>query len=263
MSIQAVRMGLIFIIPHLFLVFIPSTFSWTNLLILFVSYYLSIFGLSIGYHRYLCHKGFTCGPILKFILLSLGAFGFQGSPLIWRAVHTVHHLHTDTDKDPHSPVRGFWFSYYLWLMDEKNIPDPKEHAKDYLGDRMVMFMDKYYAVWVLASLLIPYLLFGWEGLIWGGFLRMVFVRHMTSIVSSVGHMGKVSRNTKEKHQGVNSFLLALLLSGDGWHQNHHDDEDRVRHGIKWWQIDVTWYVVCLLEKLGLVWNIKGKTPRQP
>lgn len=251
---QKIRMTLAWGLPILLsVIFVPLTFSWTNLCIFVAAYAISCFGVTCGMHRYLTHRSFECGPILKIVLLLLGCSAFSGSPLTWVSVHSIHHLYTDTEKDPHSPKNGIWNAYIGWTFKETSFPDPKLHTPREFNDPIIQTVSKYYVAVVLASLVIPYVLFGFDGFIWGGVLRIVGTMNIIGLFNVMGHMEDVDGDAAS-----DSPLLALLTLGEGWHQQHHlGDPTVARHGQKWWQLDINWLIICLLQRLGLVWNVRS------
>jgi stearoyl-CoA desaturase (Delta-9 desaturase) len=228
------------------------TFSWSNVLLLIVTYSISMMAGGLGFHRYL-HGSFKCGPIFRAIMLSLGTTVTGRSPIVWAATHAVHHKYVDTEKDPHSPVRGKMYAFVLWLFDESNVVDPKKVMPHLLKDPVCVWVEKLRWLIVAVALLVPYLIFGFGGLIWGGFLRMLLSGIVISCVNVWGHNDDVPHG---EDRGSNNLILALLTFGEGWHKEHHrGDSSCAKYGRKWYQIDMNWYAILLFEKLGLVSNV--------
>jgi stearoyl-CoA desaturase (delta-9 desaturase) len=243
-------------------------------------YVLTGLGITAGYHRLFTHRAFATTRVVQFILAALGAMAFQGPLLHWVAMHRRHHQHSDTPDDPHSPhhrgagfiglLRGAWHAHLGWVFR----PDPPglaRYVKDFRRDRPVRVASALFPVWAAAGLLIPAVLGGvltgtWMGalfgLLWGGLARMCLVHHVTWSVNSLCHLwGR--RPFAVGDQSRNNFLLGVLALGEGWHNNHHAFPTSARHGLRWWQPDLSYYVIRLLAFLGLAWDVRlpGKQTR--
>jgi stearoyl-CoA desaturase (Delta-9 desaturase) len=222
---------------------------------LFVGFYVATgLGVSIGLHRMLSHGSFECGPVVKGTWLVLGTMAGQGRCIEWAAHHRKHHAFSDRPGDPHSPLDGFVHAYFGWIL--RGSPAERErYCKRLLEDPLVSFVDRTTAVWVLLGLAIPYAIAGWEGLLWGGFVRMAFFSQVAYSVNSIGHSFG-SRPFETKDESRNNWFLAILGFGDGWHNNHHAFPSMAFHGMRWRQIDPSGLVIRALAALGLVWNVK-------
>ena len=228
------------------------TFSWFNFWLFVASYSITMMAGGIGFHRYL-HGSFKCGPVFRTILLSLGTTLTVSTPISWAATHAAHHKYCDTDKDPHTPLKGKLYAFLLWMFDENNLADPKVHARRALNDPVCVWVSKLRWPIVLTGLFIPYALFGFDGLIWGGFLRMFVGGAVVAAVNIWGHNEDVPYG---EDRGSDNWLLAVLTFGEGWHKEHHrGDSACARYGLKWYQIDLNWYAILLFERLGLVSNV--------
>ncbi|MGI9518688.1 MAG: acyl-CoA desaturase [Pirellulaceae bacterium] len=257
------------------LAFLPYFFSWWGVLWLFVGNFLfTSLGIGAGYHRLLTHRGFKCPKWFEYTLTTLGVCSFQDSPGRWVLVHRVHHQHSDHQPDPHTPrVSAFW-SHMGWLFI-----DNRELSKASAYDRYVrdLMKDKYYLWlqraqrWIMVYFihaviitalggLVGYLATGTlagtlqvsaQWLLWGVILRTVYTWHVTWAINSAAHIWGY-RNYETREDSRNNWLFALLTSGEGWHNNHHADPRSARHGHRWWEIDLTWYTLRFLEKLGIV-----------
>ena len=238
----------------------PLVFTWKGLLLFLVlSWLTGGLGVCLGYHRLLAHVSFQTYPIVRRILALLGALAGQGPPLTWIGVHRKHHQYTDIAGDPHSPREGAWWSHVLWLFPRPREPQWTKmihrYSKDLGTDRFMQLLDKTYLVWHLvvgASLLAA----GWLGwdlyiglsfLVYGMFLRLVWVMHITWAVNSASHMWGY-RNYETPDDSRNLWWVGLLAYGEGWHNNHHAFSNCARHGHRWWEIDLTYVAICLLEK---------------
>jgi sn-1 stearoyl-lipid 9-desaturase len=249
---------------HVGVLLVPFTFSWSGLLVCLSLYLLTGLGITMGYHRLLTHRSFQTPRIVEYFLTALGSLAGQGSPLQWVATHRAHHAHSDDDGDPHSPVHGIWWAHFLWLMRYEPSYDDKEQrdrlVKDLIHDPVHRFLDRF-------QLLLPFILSGilylvgewWlgEGLSWlvyGMFLRTCLVLHMTWLVNSATHKwGYRSHATKD--QSTNLWWVALLTFGEGWHNNHHAYQRSAKHGLRWWEIDMTYWCIRLASFVKLARNI--------
>jgi len=228
--------------------------GWRELA-LFVGLYVATgLGVSIGFHRMLTHRSFESGPGVKATFLVLGSMASQGGCIDWAAYHLKHHAHSDREGDPHSPLHGFVHAYFGWIL--RGPPAERErYCKRLLEDRLVVFIDKTSAVWVVLGLAIPYLVAGWNGLLWGGLVRIAFLSQLAFSVNSFGHaFGSRAFDTKDESR--NNWVLAVLGFGDGWHNNHHAFPSMAYHGMTRRQFDPSALVIRLLAALGLVWNVK-------
>jgi len=239
---------------------------WSDLLLLVVMYTVVAFGVTVGYHRMLTHRSFVPHPAVKVILLVLGSMALEGDALQWTATHTKHHALADREGDPHSPLKGFVHAHLGWIFAETDA-DPRRYCKHLLQDRLVLFVSRTHLLWVVLALAIPFtlggLLAGWvgalTGLLWGGLVRQFLTHHVTWSVNSVCHMfGKRAFATNDRSR--NEWVVGLLAFGEGWHNNHHAFPRSAFHGLRWWQIDVSGYLIWTLERLGLAHEVYRVTP---
>jgi fatty-acid desaturase len=260
------------------LAFLPWFFSWTGVILFAVSIVLfGTLGINIGYHRLLTHRGFECPKWLEYTLAILGLCSLQDGPAGWVAVHRRHHEHADEPPDPHSPIISFLWSHVGWLLvktpELDRLGSYARYAKDLLRERFyraLEFRPLGFAI-VLASWLLFFgggflaeramggsyeqaLQFGSSLLVWGVFVRTVYVWHVTWSVNSAAHSWGY-RNYATGDGSRNNWFVALVSNGEGWHNNHHADQRSARHGHNWYEIDVSFWLLLLLRRLGLVWNI--------
>ena len=248
-------------------------FSWTQLGILIVMYVLTALGITVGFHRLFTHRSFETNRVVQFVLAALGSMAIQGSLMKWVAQHRLHHQHSDTPSDPHSPhnhgggvwgvIRGFWHAHIGWAFK----PDAvglDHYAKDIGKNPVLRVSSAMFPVWVVLGLLIPTVLGGvltlsWSGallgLIWGGLVRVFLVHHVTWSVNSICHLWGHRKHAAGDHSR-NNVLFGILAMGEGWHNNHHAYPTSARHGLAWWQIDVSWYVIRAMAMVGLAWKVK-------
>jgi|SRR5579884_463133 len=250
-------------------------FHWSDLAIMAAMYVVCAFGTTIGFHRYFTHKGFEARPAVKATLAILGCMTMQGPLTQWVTDHRKHHALSDQPGDPHSPhagyddsawgaVKGFVHAHVGWMFTSLGMEQGREYGRDLYEDRMVRTIDRLYLLWVLATLGIPFGLGyalggnwqrGVEAMLWGGLVRIFLYQHATFSVNSICHMfGRQAYRSRDEAR--NNWLVALLVFGEGWHNNHHAFPASARHGLDRFQIDVSWWVIRALEKLRLVWNVK-------
>ena len=244
---------------HIGACFAPFTFSWPMFWLFFGTYFVTgCLGITLAYHRMLAHKSFTCPKPIEYLLAYCGALAVQGDPIEWASTHRYHHMHCETPLDPHSTYEGFWWSHVGWLLDDKatqaRVAD-RSNAADMLKQPFYTFLEKTYAWHIVAMFVALFAFGGLPALVWGGCLRVVWVYHITWFVNSATHTwGKQSYLTGD--QSRNNWWVGILAWGEGWHNNHHAFEFSARHGLEWWQFDMTWIVIKFLSLFGLAKNIK-------
>ncbi len=232
--------------------------NWSDLALLLVMYVLVALGVTIGFHRMLTHRSFQPHPIVKFIFLVLGSMALEGPAIEWAATHTKHHAQADREGDPHSPVEGFFHAHLGWLFKDR-MADPNVYCRHLLKDPLVMFVSRTFLLWVALSLIIPFAIGGWTGLLWAGLVRIFLTHHVTWSVNSVCHtFGK--REFETNDQSRNEWIVGLLAMGEGWHNNHHAFPRSAFHGLHWWQFDLSGYIIWTLERVGLVRDVYRISP---
>jgi stearoyl-CoA desaturase (delta-9 desaturase) len=255
------RYTILFFAMHLLAVYaIAFHFAWQGVALAVGSYYLRMFALSAGFHRYFSHRSYKTSRAFAFFLAFLGECSLQKGVLWWASHHRHHHRHSDRPEDVHSPMhKGFFWSHMGWILCEK-YKDPKpELIRDFMDHRELVWLNA--NTWLPANLYIGTLvaLFGLDGFLWGFAVATVFLWHGTFTINSLVHVwGTRPYDTGDNSR--NNVLGAILTLGDGWHNNHHHYPVSVRHGFRWWQIDPTYFVLCLFERLGIVWDLKRPLP---
>lgn len=216
-------------------------------------------GLTVGYHRMLTHRSFEAHPAVRFALLALGTTAGLADPIRWAAIHVKHHTRSDAAGDPHSPLDGFFHAHLGWIYHGLDA-HPEIYTPHLVNDDMVRFFEKTFWHWALGvGFLLPLLLGGWTGLLWGGPVRWTLSVHLAWSINSICHtFGRRPYETGDR--STNQWLLALLALGEGWHNNHHAFPRSAFHGLRWWQIDLSGYVIVALEGLGLVWRVHRVSP---
>lgn len=232
--------------------------GWTELSLFFVLYLATGVGITIGYHRMLTHRSFESSNVIRFIFLMLGSMAMQGKAIDWAANHLKHHAHADEEGDPHSPLEGLFHAHVGWLFTAPPA-DRERYAKKLMQDRLIVFFDQTFLLWVVVGLVIPFMIAGWHGLLWGGLVRIAVVNHVTWAVNSVCHRFG-DRPFAIKDESRNNLLIGLLAFGEGWHHNHHAFPAMAYHGMNWRQFDLSAMILRLLAKVKLIWNVKMPSP---
>jgi stearoyl-CoA desaturase (delta-9 desaturase) len=249
-------------------------FSWVHLGLLLGMYLVTALGITVGYHRLFTHRSFETSAVVRFVLAVLGSMAVQGSLRKWVALHRRHHQHSDEPGDPHSPhlhgrgipglLRGLWHAHLGWVF-KADPPDLDRYVKDLRQSPLLCVASALFPLWVVLGLLLPALLGGlitlsWGGvllgLVWGGLARIFLVHHVTWSVNSVCHLWGEQPFQVGADQSRNNFLFGVLALGEGWHNNHHAFPTSARHGLRWWQIDVSWWLIRALAWLRLAWKVK-------
>jgi stearoyl-CoA desaturase (delta-9 desaturase) len=228
--------------------------TWRDLALLFGMYVPISLGVTAGFHRMLTHRSFRAHPAVRALILVFGSMAVEGPAIQWAANHLKHHALADREGDPHSPVDGLVHSHLGWLFDYDRA-DPNVYCRALMRDRVVVFVDRTFPLWVVLSLLIPLAIGGWTGLLWGGLVRMFFVHHITWSVNSVCHtFGRRAFATADRSR--NQWMVGLLGMGEGWHNNHHAFPRSAVHGLDRWQLDVSAWVIGGFERLGLATDVQ-------
>ncbi len=253
----------------------PLCFTWKGiLLMLLLGWVTGGLGICLGYHRLLTHRSFATFRPVRRLLAVLGALAGEGPPVTWVANHRKHHQFSDREGDPHSPNDGAWWSHMLWLF-----PRPRDaswsamldrYAPDMRKDPFMRLLDRTFVLWHFA-LGFALLAVGWWGwdlytgislVVYGMFVRLVYVLHVTWLVNSASHMWGY-RNYETTDNSRNLWWVGILAYGEGWHNNHHAFQRSARHGHRWWEIDATFAVIRLMEITGLAWSVVREVPRRP
>jgi len=235
----------------------PAFFSWKAVGVAVVLYCITeCWGITLGYHRLLSHRSFQLPKWLEYFFIFCGTLACQAGPIHWIGLHRIHHKYSDQPQDPHDSNKGFWWSHMGWMF--YNIPaneDIPRYTKDISGDRVYQFFQNYFVlIQVVLGLLLCWL-GGWSFVIWGIFVRLVVGFHCTWFVNSATHKFGY-RSHESNDESRNCWWVALLTFGEGWHNNHHAFQYSARHGLKWWEIDITWMTIRFLEILGLAKDVK-------
>jgi stearoyl-CoA desaturase (Delta-9 desaturase) len=256
-----IRSSIPFFLLHLLplLAFVTGV-TTTALVLLAVTFFGRMFFITAGYHRYFAHRSYKLGRFTQFVMAFGGGTACQKGALWWAGHHRRHHQFSDTERDIHSPRKGFWWSHVGWILCDKYSVTDSDAIKDFARYPELRFLDRHdwIPMWTLG--VTCYLVGGWSGLIIGFFLSNVLLWHSTFTVNSVAHVfGRRRYDTPDTSR--NSLLVALLTGGEGWHNNHHHYQSAARQGFFWWEIDVTYYALRLLRVVGIVRDLREPPPR--
>lgn len=253
--------------------------DWRFLLLTAAMYLVTGLGITIGFHRYFTHKSFETSRPIKLLLGICGCMAMQGSILEWAAIHRRHHQYSDDPEDPHSPhthgdtflqvLRGLWHSHAGWITRTKPAGLGR-YVRDLNRDPISNNVSRLFALWVALGLLIPAAIGGlitmsWYGVLlgflWGGLVRIFLVHHVTWSVNSVCHVWG-ARPYECHDQSRNNPIFGVLALGEGWHNNHHAFPTSARHGLAWWQFDLSYAIIRAMSLLGLVWDVRLPSPER-
>jgi len=254
---------------------------WSDLVVFAIMYVITGLGVTVGFHRLFTHRSFKAGNGVRATFAILGPMAIEGPLISWVADHRKHHAFSDKPGDPHSPhvdhghglrgaLRGLLHAHVGWLFIHTQRGRHERYAPDLRKDPTIRWVNKYFFAWALSGLLLPFLL-GWiiggslhtalTGLLWGGFVRMLVIHHVTYSINSLCHFfGRRAYETKDESR--NLFWLALPSFGESWHNNHHAFPTSAEHGLRRWQIDTSAMVIRALEKLGLAWDVVRISPER-
>ena len=243
--------------------------SWTAVWVAAFLYVVRMFAITGIYHRYFCHRAYQTSRPVQFLFGLIGLTAVQRGPLWWAAVHRHHHAHSDEPVDAHSPVtKGFLWSHVGWLTSSRNFPTDYRMVRDLQKFPELVFLNRFD---LIGPLLLLVILAGlgsalqayapglgtnaWQLIVWGFFISTTVLFHATCAINSFAHtLG--SKRFPTRDESRNSLVLAILTLGEGWHNNHHRFPACARQGFYWWEIDISYYIIRLMEALGLVWDIR-------
>ena len=253
-----------------------------DLAILALMYALTAVGVTVGFHRLLTRRAFCTRAWLRYTLAVLGSMSLQGPVIDWVADHRKHHTFSDEEGDPHSPhagagagfrgmVRGLWHAHTGWLFETHGQASSKRFARDLLEDPKMRAINRSFPLIALSSLLLPFLLglalgggallAGMSALLWGGLVRIFIVHHITWSINSICHFFGRRRFDTDDHS-TNVFWLALPSLGEAWHHNHHAFPQSACHGLRWYEVDPSGWLILALARVGLAWDVVRVTPER-
>jgi stearoyl-CoA desaturase (Delta-9 desaturase) len=248
-----------------FFVGVSSIALWTALAL----YALRMFAITAFYHRYFSHRAFRTSRVVQFLFGVIGASSVQRGPLWWASHHRHHHRHADTPEDPHSPgQRGFFHSHVGWFLTRGGFHADRERVRDLARFPELRLLDRFDVLVPIALATALFLWGGWlerehpalgttaaQMLVWGFFVSTVVLFHATVTINSLAH-GWGRRRYDTRDDSRNNWLLALITFGEGWHNNHHQFPGSARQGHRWWELDLSWYVLCVMSWLHIVRDLK-------
>jgi stearoyl-CoA desaturase (delta-9 desaturase) len=229
--------------------------SWFAIEIMLASYVVRMWAITAGYHRYFSHRSFKTSRVFAFIMGAIGTVGLQRGPLWWAAQHRKHHRFSDTKDDHHSiHQHGLWWAYGGWAFGVQNLADDYELVRDFARYPELRWLNKYHFFFPALVAALVWIVFGTTAFVWGVLVTTVLQWNAIFAGNIYCHLfGRRRFETKEF--STNSLIFGLLLLGEGWHNNHHYSPRTARQGFTWWEVDFTYYVLKLLEQLGLVWDL--------
>jgi stearoyl-CoA desaturase (delta-9 desaturase) len=238
-----------------------------------VFYAIQMFGITIGFHRYLAHRSFKTSRWFEAVLMITGSMALEGPVLFWVSTHRRHHRFSDEEGDPHSPnlggaglsgkLKGLWYAHIPWMFSDEE-SRPTVFAPDVIRDRRLYYYNRTYPIWALGSLLLPALLgfaiggspaAAFSGFIFGGLARVFLANQAAWCVGSISHMIG-SRPFVTKDGSANNWPVAIFTFGEGLQNNHHAFPGAYRHAMRWWEPDLSGWVIAALAKAGIVWDLK-------
>jgi stearoyl-CoA desaturase (Delta-9 desaturase) len=251
-------------IPFFIVHFIPLALLFTGVsrtaVVLFVfTFALRTFFVTAGYHRYFAHRAYRMGRVPQFIFAAGGLTTAQKDPLWWASIHRAHHRHSDTDLDPHSPHKGFWWSHVGWILSSAHKKADLSNVEDLARYPELRFMNRHDWIGPWALGVMCFLVGGWSGLLFGFFLSTILLWHATFSVNSVTHLvGRRRYATDDTSR--NLWPVALLTFGEGWHNNHHHCPNSARQGFRWWELDISFALLRVLSWLHVVRDLRQPSP---
>lgn len=244
-------------------------------ILLFVAFYIwHALGVTVGYHRLISHRSFSCPKLVEYFWVLAGYLSFEGSPIWWATIHRAHHRYVDTPLDPHAPKYGMHNAHFGWLMKTgyASHVDPHAHSKDLLKDPLYLFLEqsgdwhRSHAIAFASCLIFRLLLlvtFGWIPAL-ASLLAGIAVLQIPLMLNVVCHIPKLGyKNFATNDDSVNVWWVGILAMGEGWHNNHHALPGSARSGLRWFEVDASWLVISLMRRLGLVGRINDMSLSAP
>jgi stearoyl-CoA desaturase (Delta-9 desaturase) len=238
--------------------------GWSMVAASFILLYLTGLSITAGYHRLYAHRSYKTNKFIEAIILFFGTMAIQGSALRWGFDHRLHHANVDTDDDPYSIQKGFWYAHCLWILEKPRKIDPKV-VPDLMKNPLVQFQHKYYKYLMVLTNVIATVFVGWLlNDYWGAFfyacwIRIFALHHFTWFINSLAHTWGDKPFCQEQ-SAVNNYVIALLTFGEGYHNFHHTFANDYRNGIRWYHFDPTKWLIWTLNKLGFAHSLKQMDP---
>lgn len=252
--------GVFLVIAHIAAVVAIFFWSWPAIICAVILYWVAgSLGIGMGYHRLITHRGYKVPKPIEYFLALCATMALEGGPIQWTTTHRIHHAHTDQQGDPHTPRDGRWWSHIGWIIfgtaqdyDEATL---NHYAPDLMSQPFYVWVNRFYWVPLIVVGIGLWIFGGFGVMLWGVFLRLIIGLHATWLVNSATHLwGRRRFETGEDSR--NSWWVAILTFGEGWHNNHHAHPTSARHGLKWYEIDFNWWGIRVLQFIGLARAIK-------
>jgi len=248
-------------------------FQWVDLGLLLGMYAATMLAITVGFHRLFTHGAFETNRLTQLLFAVVGSMAVQGSLFHWVAVHRRHHQFSDKANDPHTPyplkggwrglLKGIWHAHIGWFF-EADTPNISRYVHDLEKSRALRVVSRLFPLWIVLGLALPAALGGWmtgtwrgalTGLIWGGLVRVFVVYHISWSINSACHLWG-ARPFESGDLSRNNFLFGVLAMGEGWHNTHHAFPNSARHGLRWWQLDASYWLIKALSWMKLAWNLR-------
>ncbi|MGK4001995.1 acyl-CoA desaturase [Sorangium sp. So ce1036] len=230
--------------------------TWKLVALAAATYFIRMFAITAVYHRYFSHRSYKTSRGLQFLLALLGTTATQKGPLWWGGTHRVHHKYSDTERDVHSPIRkGFWYAHIGWWLGREHEQVDLKRIPDFAGFPELRWLDRFHVIGPLGMIALLFLVGGYDAFLWGYVVSTCALMHGTFTINSLSHVFG-SRRYATTDTSRNNFWLALITLGEGWHNNHHHYMSSANQGFFWWEIDVSFYILRGMEKLGLIWELR-------
>jgi len=243
-------------------------FSWPAFFTAAALYWISLsFGIGMGYHRLLTHRSYKAPKWIEYSFTVCGTLALEGGPIFWVATHRAHHKFADKHGDPHTPREGKWWAHIIWMLvgnaSHCSLDECSRYAPDLVKDPFHVWLSRYHYVPLTAVATVLLVLGGLPFLLWGVFFRVSAGQHATWLVNSATHLWG-SRRFETHDDSRNNWWVALMTFGEGWHNNHHAHPTSARHGLDWYEIDITWMTLRLLQAIGLARSVRvASLPSRP
>jgi stearoyl-CoA desaturase (delta-9 desaturase) len=252
---------IVLILLHIGAIAALFVFNWRDFAIAVFMYWLATgLGISMGYHRLHTHRSYQVPTWLEYFFGFCGALTLEGGPIFWVAVHRLHHQNSDQPGDPHSPREGAWWSHVGWILlgetNHNNTRLMSKYAPDLARNKFYVWLNNYHWVPSVVLAVVMLALGGWPLVLWAMFFRIVFGLHATWLVNSATHMWG-ARRFATRDDSRNTWWVALITFGEGWHNNHHAHPTSARHGLAWYEFDISWITIKLLRLFGVAKKIQA------
>jgi stearoyl-CoA desaturase (delta-9 desaturase) len=252
--------GILLLVTHLGALTALFFWSWPAIIGAVILYWIAgSLGIGMGYHRLLTHRGYRVPKFVEYFLVTCGTLALEGGPIEWVTTHRIHHAHTDREGDPHTPRDGRWWSHIGWIFlgtaQDHDQATRERYTPDLIKNPYYVWLNRFHRLPTFVVLFALLAFGGWGVMLWGIFLRVTLGLHATWLVNSATHLwGRRRFLTSEDSK--NSWWVALLTFGEGWHNNHHAFPTSARHGLKWYEFDLNWWGIRALQLMGLARSIK-------